>query len=69
MTSERDEALPSSPSSVFTEQNILNNLFIIQKNIKGGNASNCMVVLSGVARGGHWGPLTLGGTFRGVELC
>jgi len=35
----------SSPSSVFTEQNILSNLFIVQKNIKGGDASNCMVVL------------------------
>jgi len=39
----RDEALPSLPSSVFTEQNILSNLFIVQKNIKG--ESNCMVVL------------------------
>jgi len=42
---ERDEALPSLPSAVFTEQDILSNLFIVQKNIKGGNASNCMVVL------------------------
>jgi len=45
VTCERDEALPSLPSSVFTEQNILSNLFIVQKNIKGSNASNCMVAL------------------------
>jgi len=41
---ERDEALPSLPSYVFTEQDILTNLFIVQKNIEGSNASNCMVV-------------------------
>jgi len=29
----------------FTEQNILSNLFIIQKNIKGRNASNRTVLL------------------------
>ena len=29
----------------FTEQSILSNWFIVQKNVKGGNASNCMVVL------------------------
>ena len=29
----------------FTEQNIRSNLFIIQKNIKGGNTSNYMVLL------------------------
>jgi len=28
-----------------TEQNILSNLFMIQKNMKGNIASNCMVVL------------------------
>jgi len=42
---ERDEALPSLPLSVFTEKNILSNLFIVQKNVKAGNASKCMVVL------------------------
>jgi len=40
----------------FTEQNKLNNLFIVQKNIKGGNASTCMVVLrSGPSRCGALG--------------
>jgi len=34
---ERDEALPSLLSSVFTEQNIFSNLLIVQKNLKGGN--------------------------------
>jgi len=45
VTWERDEALPSLRSSVSTEQNILSNSFIVQKNIRCGNASNCMVVL------------------------
>jgi len=45
VTLEIDEALPSLPSSVFTEQNTLSNLLTVQKNIKGGNASNCVVVL------------------------
>jgi len=43
VTRERDEAQQSLPSSIFTEHNILSNLFIVQKNIKG--ASNFMVVL------------------------
>jgi len=42
---ERVEALPSLPLSDFTEQNILSNLFTVQKNIKGSNASNCIVLL------------------------
>jgi len=42
---ERDEALPLLPLSVFTERNILSNLFIVQKNVEGGNASKCMAVL------------------------
>ena len=39
------EVLPSFPSSDFAEKNILSHLFVVQKNIKGGNASSSMVVL------------------------
>jgi len=45
VTWQRDEALSSLSSSIFTERNILRNLFIVQKNIKGGNASNCTIIL------------------------
>jgi len=45
LTERLSTAIITVPSSIFTEQNILSNLFIVQKNVKGGNSSNCMVLI------------------------